>query len=476
MTMGALAAAPPPQRQSELSPPQADRANRFAARLFIATLVLAPLPFGSDFPEAVVFWCLCLAISAGLSRTSMLARSRAKILFAIAFLLVIYGGAIVLQMSSIPWLVAPDAVWGRAAKLLHTPLLPTAAIARYQPLYALGPVLANLLSLTLGLVLGAERRRARQILMAFAWSGLAYAVFGIISALVEPGMILWRERPAYYGRVIGTFINRNTAATYFGSCAAIWALLFCESVKRHLGADQLTWKSFSRRILSRARADTAASLTATVVCLMALVMTGSRAGVVISFAGIAGSVAIFLRRDLPKRSSKGWFVAGALCVIIIALQYFGGPVSSHFNISGLADEGRFETYRSTLKIITEHPWLGTGLDSFALAFPQYRSAQTSIFGIWDMAHSTPLQLAAEMGLPVALVVAAAWAGALVILANGILTRQRDAILPLSGAAVAVIALLHSSVDFSLQIPGYAIVAMGMVGMGLAQSFRSHIAD
>ncbi|HEY5226038.1 MAG TPA: O-antigen ligase domain-containing protein, partial [Methylovirgula sp.] len=99
-----------------------------------------------------------------------------------------------------------------------------------------------------------------------------------------------------------------------------------------------------------------------------------------------------------------------------------------------------------------------------------------IFGIWDMAHSTPLQVATEMGLPVAFLVAAAWAAALVILARGVRIRQRDVILPFSGAMVALIGLAHSSVDFSLQIPGYSIVAMGIVGMGLAQSFRTVSAD
>jgi hypothetical protein len=33
-------------------------------------------------------------------------------------------------------------------------------------------------------------------------------------------------------------------------------------------------------------------------------------------------------------------------------------------------------------------------------------------------------------------------------------------------------VLHSLVDFTLQMPGYAIVAMSLVGAGLAQSFRS----
>jgi hypothetical protein len=34
-----------------------------------------------------------------------------------------------------------------------------------------------------------------------------------------------------------------------------------------------------------------------------------------------------------------------------------------------------------------------------------------------------------------------------------------------------VAVLHSLVDFTLQIPGYSIVALALVGAGLAQSFR-----
>ena len=31
-------------------------------------------------------------------------------------------------------------------------------------------------------------------------------------------------------------------------------------------------------------------------------------------------------------------------------------------------------------------------------------------------------------------------------------------------------MLHSLIDFSLQIPGYSIVALSLIGAGLAQSF------
>jgi len=33
-------------------------------------------------------------------------------------------------------------------------------------------------------------------------------------------------------------------------------------------------------------------------------------------------------------------------------------------------------------------------------------------------------------------------------------------------------VLHSLIDFSLQIPGYAIVALSLIGAGLAQSFSA----
>lgn len=144
--------------------------------------------------------------------------------------------------------------------------------------------------------------------------------------------------------------------------------------------------------------------------------------VIISFSGLVGAGAIYFRHDLPKRSAMR-FIAGALFAIIIAIQLIGGSIDRHFDVSGLFDEGRLQTYQSVVQIIVQHPWFGTGLGSFALAFPEYRTAQASILGIWDMAHSTPLQIAAEMGLPIACLVAAAWAGALVILARGVLIRQ-----------------------------------------------------
>jgi O-antigen ligase len=92
--------------------------------------------------------------------------------------------------------------------------------------------------------------------------------------------------------------------------------------------------------------------------------------------------------------------------------------------------------------------------------------------VWDIAHSTPLELASEMGIPLALLVAMAWTVALVILVRGASNRRGPKTVPLSALAVSLIALVHSCIDFSLQITGYSIVVFALLGLGLSQAFMS----
>jgi hypothetical protein len=57
------------------------------------------------------------------------------------------------------------------------------------------------------------------------------------------------------------------------------------------------------------------------------------------------------------------------------------------------------------------------------------------------------------------------------LAVGFGGRRRGKIVPLPALAVSLIALLHSSIDFSLQIAGYSIVVFALLGLGLSQAVR-----
>jgi hypothetical protein len=106
-----------------------------------------------------------------------------------------------------------------------------------------------------------------------------------------------------------------------------------------------------------------------------------------------------------------------------------------------------------------------------LAFPAYRSDDISMYFTYDTAHSTLLEIAAEAGLPLAGIVVVGWAIAFGVLAHGVRTRRRDRIIPAAALSVGLVAVLHSLVDFSMQIPGFAIVVFGLVGAGISQSWK-----
>jgi hypothetical protein len=77
----------------------------------------------------------------------------------------------------------------------------------------------------------------------------------------------------------------------------------------------------------------------------------------------------------------------------------------------------------------------------------------------------------EVGVPMALVgfaiVLIPWGVCL----HGALTRRRaHRYLPGAAFAIAAVAILHSMVDFSLQMPAIGFVVSAMLGMGWAQAF------
>jgi O-antigen ligase len=444
------------------------------AYLLFFVVACAPLPFGSFDKTTIAFWCLVLGLATITTSLSnyQLRRGHLMLLGGVGVIVLFYAFVLHEQLADHPWIASPHPIWAQTSQVLGVEITPSVSIVRGEPFFALGAPLACVLALICGLIVGADRDRARQLLRVIAWSGAAYAVYGILSFLVEPTMLLWREKRAYIGNVTGTFINRNTAAAYFGSCAVVWLAILLEQIRRHLRTDKIVWKKVPARVLSGAPQPVIVSFSMLFICLMALFLTGSRAGVVLSLFALIVTFVMYFRRDLPPRSGVWAALAGSSAFALILLQFMGGAVSNRFDVQGLADEGRLAAYQSTLRMIADYPWFGTGLGTFASSFPAYRSSEISMWGVWDIAHNTPLELASEVGLPLAGAVLIGWLIMFAVLVQGIWTRRRDTIIPLAAFSVAAIANLHSLIDFSLQIPGYAIVAFALVGAGLAQSFRT----
>jgi O-antigen ligase len=473
-----LVPADEPHAHSNTSPPGATDSkaqsvpNRIAAYTLFVTAAAAPLPFGSRDMTTVALWCILLGLGVIFASMRAIGRPQAALLLGVGLIFACYGFVLHEQLSDAPWIARPHPIWADASRLLAPGLMPSASIAKNEPFYSLGPPLAAILALTLGLVVGSERSRARQLLLVVGWSGVGYACYGIINSLVAPTLILWREQQGSGGYVTGTFINKNTAATYFGSCAAIWLLILSERVRQRLPAGPLRRAHLSPQFLSRLRMDAAVAFLAFFICFMALLMTGSRAGALASLMTFVIAFTAYFRRDLSEGRGRATLAAGAVGVALFLTQFLGGSVNRRFDMQSFTDEGRRKAYISTLQMIADHPWFGAGLGTFEWSFPAYRSADISLFGRWDLAHSTPLELAADLGVPLAAAIALCWILVFALLIRAAGRSRREGVAPLAALSVAMIGLLHSMVDFSLQVPGYAIVAFAVIGGGLGQSFQT----
>jgi O-antigen ligase len=450
------------------------RSNRLPALILAVAVAGAPFPFGSRDAATVAFWCLVLALGLLLASPRRLRSGHYRLLAGIAGIVACWAFVLHEQLADHPWIAHPNPIWARASELLKTELTPSVSVIRGEPFYALGTPLANVLALALGLIVGADRESADRALKVMAWAGVGYAIYGIGNLLLFPAAFLWRERTADLGSLTATFVNRNTAAAYFGSCAVVWLLLAMARVRGRLPAGPIEWKKLGRNVYPEGRGDTQIIVRFVMffICLSAMFMTGSRGGVLSSLFAMVVAAVIFFRSDLPRVASLLIVTAGFAAMALGLLQILGGNVQARIDAGGLVEQGRLEAYRSTLRIIADYPWFGTGLGTFAAVFPPYRSASISIVGIWDLAHSTPLELAAEVGVPLALVTAIGWIVALLVLMRGTRRSRRETIVPHAALAVSLIALLHSSIDFSLQVAGYAIVVFAVAGIGLAQSVSS----
>ena len=232
------------------------------------------------------------------------------------------------------------------------------------------------------------------------------------------------------------------------------------------------WYNLASALFGTPSRWTIVCFTASFIVASAMFMTESRAGSIFSLLAISGAAATLFRRKLGTRGLLLAFPISAACAILVALQIFGARIDQRFGSEGLFDSERWHTYLSTLGIIRDHPWLGTGLGTFRWAFPHYRSGDASMSGIWAQAHSTTLDIASEMGIPFTTLLVAGWLLILVVLSRGMLSRKRDEILPLAAFWIGLLAVVHSQIDFSLQIPGFSIGVCALVGMGLAQSTSS----
>ncbi len=201
--------------------------------------------------------------------------------------------------------------------------------------------------------------------------------------------------------VTGTFVNRNSYATYAGLTLFCGLSLVVQSFARYARVDVPLRRALVHA-LSRLDLATTAAMLSCLACAMALLLTRSR-GALVAFA-VAFLLYVWLMRTtfiIRSRAFYGLFIAIMLVSAVSLMLYSGEGTLRRFEESGANFRNRIVYYRTTWEAMQERPLLGTGYGTYADAFMAYNRPETGTYFL-DKAHNTYLQLLMELGWPAAL--------------------------------------------------------------------------
>jgi O-antigen ligase len=436
---------------------------------FVAGLAWTPFWFGSNVLlawgiNAVLFPGLALILEAALLASG----ARHPVRWRVVALPIICVGAVIV------FIVVQNATW--TPRTLHHPIWEMASGALGQP--AAGSISVNrdltmqaLIRLVtaasvfwLALQLCRNPLRANRLMMAVAAIVTAYAAYGLVARTLEPNAS---------GFVSSTFYNRNHFAAYAGM-GLIVAVGLLFRLYRSVPPRNASWRMRAADFLETTGKAGAFHVSIVAVIAAALMLTGSRGGIVSFLAGAAVLTFLIFGR---RKGSGGEQIAvvGLLGLLVAAVfMVFGDAFFGKVEHLGFGDETRLAIYRLTVSSILNAPFLGYGYGTFADVFPMFRDRSVDIAGLWTAAHNSYLEIFQGLGLVF---------GTLLILAvllpamrcvAGAVTRKVEATMPAIAASVACLIGLNALVDFSLQVQAITLTFMAILGAGVAQATSSRI--
>lgn len=203
----------------------------------------------------------------------------------------------------------------------------------------------------------------------------------------------------------------------------------------------------------------------------AVVLTASRTGVL--GVGLLALWGLFDRR--LSRPTRLMLLAAPLLYLLAWLGLSAWAASSRHAFGGetrLAEAdlsgSRFGIWANTLALIRQQPWAGVGFGEFNLAWTLTPFPGRPV-AFFDHTHNLPLQLAVELGLPLAVLVLALLAAALWRVWQ--FGRDADAAAAVgvrSAALMLMLIALHSQLEYPLWYAYFLLPTAWLVGYGLGR--------
>ena len=446
--------------------------NTVLHRLLLLLVILAPLPLGSNREWS---WTLCAFIVAIITLAwvlqSLFRPQQVAVSLRPPIIVLFLAVCLWAWIQTVGWVPASwqHPLWGMNAEVLGQHLPGSISLSAEDSFTAVMRLLSYGLVFFLAFQFGRNREHA---LTTFKWisvAGFAYAIYGLIIFWGEFGTLFWFFDEGFKGDVRGTFVNRNSFATYIGLALLCAIAVFNQQITRRnitpytlpVGKDD----QIERFILQAWK-----PLTAILLMTTALILTHSRGGFFSTLAG--GLVLLFLlnKRQQSQSVKSKAALGGAVLVAVISFVLTSEVLLQRIDRLTVDGNARLEVYAMTADAINDNLLLGFGYGTYTDSFRLYRDDRLTAH--FDKTHNTYLENIFELGWPVASLLFLTITWLMLSCWRGARYRRRDWVYPATGVAATVLVGVHSFFDFSLQMPGVAITYACILGVASAQAYSS----
>jgi O-antigen ligase len=276
-----------------------------------------------------------------------------------------------------------------------------------------------------------------------------------------------------------TFLNRNYAANYLDLLVPVALVILLSQPRPTRPLALLAATAFASGMAFLILAQSRGSWLGLLVAAVALI--------------VACAVNPDLRRLLLDAVRRHHYALVISFIVIVSLSFTSSRVLSEQSLKQKVEtitsftpdhsiQTRLDTYLNTAAGFLDHPWRGIGYGAFVTGFSPYVAAVRPVEiinknYIMPYAHSDPLQMFFELGLPGGLLCIAIYL-LVILMAWKIASSTAPVSQRLTGLGL-MLALLasgtHATVDFPLQLPTSAFFFWVWIGLviGLYMQTRSY---
>ncbi|QGG93579.1 hypothetical protein GH983_24005 (plasmid) [Agrobacterium sp. MA01] len=433
--------------------------NTVSMWIVSATVALTPLALGGNRP---LLWPILLAVLSltllfnaasllrlGVAPAVTLSSYRLEIAFVTLFILfallqiVPVGG-----MEGLGQYGLPDAI-----TLSVAPNETLLAITTWLNVFILGYLVIQFTR---------NEQRSIEFLTIIFWIVVAHAALGFVLFHEFEDGTIFGPKWAYLGSMTGAFVNRNTFATFLASGAVVGVALVLRDFAKS-GSGLLGAAASSKSVLF--------NILGIFLIMAVLFGTGSRMGLFVGFLGIILTISLVV----PRQIAEGRRLPRVLSIIVFAvialalvLWAYGAQTIERLGSVERSADVRFALYEQTWAMIMARPWTGFGGGAYELAFPLFHQPDVSVDLLWQKAHNSYLGLWADYGL---IFGSLPWLVLLMLVSRmfvAVWSRSAPDYAAIASIVVAIVAMIHATVDFSLEIQGYALLFSAIMGTGAAR--------